>query len=119
MVDTWHFLVPLTLFLCVTAQLKTFIDRCTPLTDTRPGGTIVPSGKRGIAVAVRAGQSKGENQHILDTIHHFFGHLGIVPIADFSIEGVRTLCDLTERESELQRAHDIGYQVLKEELENE
>ncbi len=67
----------------ITAQLKTFIDRCTPLCDTRPGGTMVPSGKRGIAVAIRAGQSKGENQHLLATMHHFFSHLGITPVAEY------------------------------------
>ncbi|HEY3416112.1 MAG TPA: flavodoxin family protein [Armatimonadota bacterium] len=95
----------------VTAQMKTFIDRCTPLTDARPGGTIVPKGKRGIAVAIRAGESQGENEHLIATIHHFFGHLGITPAEDVTLEGIRTSKDLAVRRIQLEQAYEMGYRV--------
>jgi multimeric flavodoxin WrbA len=50
----------------VTGQLKVFIDRCMPLCNAKTGETEVPPGKIGVAVAVRAGQSKMENQHTAD-----------------------------------------------------
>jgi multimeric flavodoxin WrbA len=98
----------------ITAQLKTFIDRCMPLADTRPTGTIVPPGKRGVAVAVRAGNSPGENKHIIATLHHFFAHLGITPVADLTFEGIHTPADLSERQTELQQAYEIGCRVGEE-----
>lgn len=93
----------------VTAQLKTFIDRCTPLSNTRLEKTIVPPGKRGIAVAVRAGQSLQENQHIVDTIAHMYGHLGITLAASVTLEGIRIPADLTTEK--LQSGYQIGRSI--------
>ncbi len=92
----------------VTAQLKTFIDRCLPLLDPR---SRLPAGQRGVAIAVRAGQSPGENQDLIDIIHHFFGHLGITPVADLTLEGVRRPEDLEEHEAELERAYRLGLEL--------
>ena len=97
----------------VTAQLKTFIDRCTPYSDTRPGGTPVPPGKHGIAVAVRAGHSKGENQHIVDTLAHFFGHLGITLETSVTFESIRSTADLVERQEAMEQAYQLGYQLVE------
>ncbi len=94
----------------VPAQLKTFIDRSLPLCDTR-GGTIVPAGKLGISIAVRAGRSASENHHILETIEHYYGHLGIKAAARVHAEGVDTPEDL--KPEALAQAYEVGLNVSR------
>ncbi len=63
----------------VPGQFKVFIDRCTPYGDTNPDPehkTLGP-GKRCYGVALRTGNRLGECQHILDTIAHWCGHMGV------------------------------------------
>ena len=95
----------------VTGQLKVFIDRCTPLCDAKTGETPVPPGKVGVAVAVRAGQSVVENQHIIDTIEHFFGHLGIKLVETYTLEGVEQPADLKGKTAKIQEAYELGLRV--------
>jgi multimeric flavodoxin WrbA len=95
----------------ITGQLKTFIDRCTPLCDTKKGGTIVPDGKIGISVAIRAGQRIMENTHIIETIEHYYGNLGIKPVARFTMERVDQITDFQGREEELKKAFEIGLKI--------
>ena len=94
----------------VTGQMKVFFDRNTPYSDTNPSPEklVIPGGKRGIAVAVRAGQTERENLHILDSIEHYFGHLGIAPYERLSVTGVDTLEDLNSQAEALQRAYELG-----------
>ncbi len=63
----------------VPAQFKAFIDRCTPFSDTNPhpGHWTLGTGKRCYAIALRTGSSSGECQHIIDTIAHWCGHMGV------------------------------------------
>lgn len=96
----------------VTAQLKAVFDRSTPLCDTKPGGNIVPPGKLGISAAVRAGRLPAENLHLLDTIEHYFGHLGIKPAARLHAEGINSPGDLAQRTDFLQRAYETGLNIL-------
>ncbi|WP_158591036.1 flavodoxin family protein [Acutalibacter sp. 1XD8-33] len=63
----------------VPGQLKVFIDRCTPFGDTNPDPhrhTLKPE-KRCYAIALRTGVRPGECQHIIDTIDHWCGHMGV------------------------------------------
>lgn len=90
----------------VTAQLKTFIDRSLPLCNARTGETSVPAGKVGVSVAVRSGSDPSENRHLIETIEHYFGHLGITPVACLTVEGVSEPNDLPE--AKLQEAYDLG-----------
>ncbi len=94
----------------VPAQLKTFIDRSLPLCDTR-GGSIMPSGKLGISIAVRAGRSASENHHILETIEHYYGHLGIKAAARVHAEGVGTPEDL--KPEALAQAYEAGLRISR------
>jgi multimeric flavodoxin WrbA len=93
----------------VTGQLKVFIDRCLPLCNAESGTTPVPAGKRGVAVAIRAGTRQAENQHIVDTIEHYFGHLGIVPAARFTAEQIAAVSDFTGEQ--IARARQLGIAV--------
>lgn len=79
----------------IPAQLKTFINRNTPFGDTNQN-RIVKAEKHilGVSVAVRAGSSPGENELILNSIEHYFGHMGITPVKRFSFLNTDCLDDL-------------------------
>ncbi|MCP4540052.1 MAG: flavodoxin family protein [Chloroflexi bacterium] len=95
----------------VTGQLKVFIDRCTPLCNAKTGETFVPPGKVGAAVAIRAGKSVLENQHIIDAIEHFFGHLGIDLVEAYTLEGVDQLTDLEGKNIKIHEAYELGLRI--------
>jgi multimeric flavodoxin WrbA len=94
----------------ITGQLKVFFDRNTPYSDTNPNENKlqIPHGKIGLAVAVRAGQTDRENIHILESIEHYFGHLGIKPIGRLSIKGVDTIEDLLQKPEDIKKAYELG-----------
>ena len=95
----------------VTGQMKTFIDRSLPLCNAKTGETPVPKGKVGIAVAVRAGKSKEENQQIVDTFKHYFGHLDIQLIAMLTAEGIRSISDIENDQTKLEEAYNLGLRL--------
>lgn len=96
----------------VTGQMKVFIDRSLPLCNAATGQTPVPPGKIGVAVAVRAGRSVGENQHIVDTFEHYFGHLGIEMRATLTAEGINSPSDLEHDPDILEEAASLGRNIL-------
>ena len=96
----------------VTGQMKVFIDRSLPLCNAATGQTPVPPGKIGLAVAVRAGRSAGENQHIVDTFEHYFGHLGIEMRATLTAEGIDAPSDLEHNPHILEEATGLGRNIL-------
>lgn len=63
----------------VPGQFKVFIDRCTPYSNTNPDPARrgLKAGKRCYAVALRTGTRPAECQHIIETIEHWCGHMGI------------------------------------------
>ena len=95
----------------VTGQMKTFIDRSLPLCNAKTGETPVPKGKVGVAIAVRAGKSKEENQHIVDTFNHYFGHLEIEPIATLTAEGIRNISDIENDQIKIEEAYRLGQRL--------
>lgn len=95
----------------VTGQLKVFFDRSTPLSNTN-GGTPVPEGKIGISVAVRTGQRAEENIHIIQTIEHYFGHLGIKPVKCLTVEGVPYKENFIAREEKVYEAFKLGADII-------
>jgi len=92
----------------VTAQLKTFIDRCTPYCDTNINRKLISKETKGVAVAIRAGSNKVENEDIVRTIEHFLGHLNIPLISSFTAERLDTISDLLERPEILKEAYIFG-----------
>ncbi len=98
----------------VPAQLKTFFDRNTPYGDTNPN-RILKAQKRikGIAIAVRAGVNKQENELILNSIQHYFGHLGIDTIERISICETETPTELKEKHvSEIRHVSELGRSIF-------
>ncbi|MEH2933880.1 flavodoxin family protein [Acutalibacter sp. JLR.KK004] len=63
----------------VPGVCKSFIDRCTPYSDTNPDpdGPRLRAGKRCYGIALRTGVRPMECEHILGTIEHWCGHMGI------------------------------------------
>ena len=92
----------------VTGQLKVFFDRCTPLCNTNPSGTIVPKGKIGFSIALRAGKNKNENLEIINAINHFYSHLEIIPVGSFTIENISNIKDIKNNKELLKNVYNIG-----------
>lgn len=86
----------------VPAQIKALFDRTTPYGDTNPKRIIKPKdGIKGIAVAVRAGTRQAENELILNSIDHYFGHLGIETVKKISVLQTDNLSDLHEKNAQV------------------
>ncbi|MFC1737227.1 flavodoxin family protein [Candidatus Hydrogenedentota bacterium] len=100
----------------VTAQMKTFIDRSRPLCEhvsrERAGNC-----KRGISIAVRAGSGVSENLCLVRCFEHYFGHLGIKPAGQLTIENVSAPQDLTEGHA--QRAYELGRMIGSQQINGE
>jgi len=94
----------------VPAQLKTLFDRTTPYGDINPQCKYKAKKPiKGIAIAVRAGVREAENELILNSIQHYFGHLGIETVERISITETDTLNDLVENhKKEIQRVFELG-----------
>ena len=94
----------------VPGQLKTFFDRNTPYGDTNPN-RIIKAEKpiKGIAIAVRAGTRLEENRLILNSIQHYFGHLGIETVKRISICETDSLEDLKQNhQAEINALYEYG-----------
>ncbi|SHH73427.1 Multimeric flavodoxin WrbA [Clostridium collagenovorans DSM 3089] len=95
----------------VTGQLKVFFDRSTPLSDTN-GETLVPKGKIGVSIAVRTGTRVEENIHLINTIEHYYGHLGINPVEGFTVERVQFKEDFKQNAEKVKEALDLGKRLV-------
>lgn len=99
----------------VPAQLKTLFDRTTPYGDTNPNRKYKDDKPiKGIAIAVRAGIRQQENELILNSIQHYFGHLGIKTVERVSVCQTDTLNDLLQtRQNEIQQVFELGKRIGK------
>lgn len=97
----------------VPAQLKTLFDRTTPYGDTNPNRKYKADKPiKGIAVAVRAGVCEQENELILSSIQHYFGHLGIETVERISICQTDTLNDLLlKHKNEIEYILELGKRI--------
>ena len=85
----------------MTGQLKVFIDRCTPYCNTHQPHACLSEGKRGYAVALRTGEKPGECPHIIASMQHFYGHMGI----EFDPRSGLYFCGIEEA-GDIVRHHD-------------
>jgi len=100
----------------VPGQLKTFFDRCTPYGNTNPKRTLKADKQiKGIAIAVRAGVRESENELILNSIEHFFGHLDIETVKRISVCKTDSLNDLLKlHKNEIEQVFMLGRQVVND-----
>lgn len=99
----------------VPGQLKTFFDRNTPYGNTNPN-RILKTKKpiKGISIAIRAGVNKKENEIILNSIQHYYSHLGIETVKRISVCETDNLNDLLTKHKEIiNELYDIGTEILK------
>lgn len=86
----------------VPAQLKVLIDRTTPYGNTNPKRPFSSKPHAaGVAIAVRAGRSEGENERLLDDIAHYLGHLDIETAHRFSVRETDSPEELLKKHAEL------------------
>lgn len=97
----------------VPAQLKTLFDRTTPYGDTNPNRKYIADKPiKGIAIAVRAGVREQENELILNSIQHYFGHLGIGTVEKISVCHTDSLNDLLEKhQMEIKQVLELGKRI--------
>lgn len=97
----------------VPGKLKVFFDRNTPFGDTNPNRILMAEKKiKGIAIAVRAGVRQAENDLILNSIEHYFGHLGIETVKKFSVLQTNTLDDLlTKHKDKINEIYEAGKSI--------
>jgi multimeric flavodoxin WrbA len=97
----------------VTAQMKTFIDRCRPLCEHTNDKSLL-NGKIGLSISIRAGSCESENTHLLECFEHYFGHLKIKPISRFSLTQIKNKNDLENKKKELLKLKEIAAIVENE-----
>lgn len=85
----------------VPGQFKSFIDRCTPWSNTHEPHAAVGKGKKGYAIVLQTGPNMRECERIIETIEHFYGHLEITP------SGHLGLCSIEYKENVADRADEI------------
>ena len=83
----------------IPAQFKAFIDRCTPYADTstHPDHWRLSPGKRCYGIALRAGRRPMECEHILETIAHWCGHMGVEMAGSAYYCGIDSAADMAPR----------------------
>lgn len=84
----------------VPGQMKVFIDRCTPYSNTNPNRIDLPHNTRGYAIVLRTGPGPAECESIIKSINHYFGHMEI------TVYGSTYLCNINARE-DIDQQRDI------------
>ncbi len=87
----------------IPGQFKAFIDRCTPWCDTHEPHATIGKGKKGYAIALRTGPGMKECDRIIESIEHFYGHLGIERCGRLGLCSVENRGDALRREDEIVR----------------
>lgn len=97
----------------VPGQLKTLFDRTTPYGNTNPNRRLkAQKNIKGIAIAVRAGVRESENELILNSIDHYFGHLDIETVKRISICQTDSLSDLLEKhQTEIEAISSLAQEI--------
>lgn len=85
----------------IPGQFKAFIDRCTPWCDTHQPHAVISQGKKGYVLALRTGPGMRELNRIIESIEHFYGHLGIRFSGSLGLCSVERREDVTERIAEI------------------
>lgn len=93
-------------------QLKAFIDRCTPYSNTHEPHARLKTGKKGYAIALRTGTNEAECRHILESIAHYYGHMDIAMEHSFFLCGIQNRDDIAARKTEILRHCDEWFKQI-------
>jgi multimeric flavodoxin WrbA len=83
----------------VPGQMKVFIDRCTPYSNTNPNRVEVIHKPKGYVIALRTGSNPTECEEIIKSINHFYGHMEIEE------KGSAYFCRINDR-SDIEKQRD-------------
>lgn len=88
----------------VPGQMKVFIDRCTPYSNTNPNRKVIDHKTMGYAVSLRTGLNNAECENIIESIKHFYGHMEIKYMES------TYFCGINDKENiEKEREHIISF----------
>lgn len=85
----------------IPGQFKAFIDRCTPWCNTHEPHAALSAGKKGYSIALRTGSSMRECNRVIESIEHFYGHLGIECRGKLGLPSVEYKNDVEPRRDEI------------------
>ena len=85
----------------IPGQFKSFIDRCTPLSNTHEPHLTISGGKKGYSIALRTGPSMRECSRVIESIEHFYGHMEIECCNRLSLCSVENKEVVDERKNEI------------------
>lgn len=81
----------------VPGQMKVFIDRCTPFSNTNPNRINMLHKTLGYSIVLRTGPSQSECEGIIKSINHFYGHMDIVEKDSYYFCGIKDKEDVEEQ----------------------
>jgi multimeric flavodoxin WrbA len=82
----------------VPGQLKVFIDRCTPYSNTNQNKKEMPHNVLGYAIALRTGTNPAECEGIIKSLNHYYGHMEIEAKGGIYFCGVEGKDDIEKQE---------------------
>lgn len=85
----------------VPGQMKVFIDRCTPYSNTNPKRREIAHSTKGHSIVLRTGNSPAECEGIIHSINHFYGHMEIEQKASTYFCGIQTKADIVEQSNKI------------------
>lgn len=86
----------------IPGQFKAFIDRCTPWNNTHEPHASISKGKKGYVIALRTGSSGVECERIIQTVKHFYGHLGIECCGALGLTSIESKEDVADRAPQIE-----------------
>jgi len=78
-------------------QMKVFVDRCTPYSNTNPQRKVIFQNTKGYAIALRTGPNPAECEGILKAINHYYGHMGIEEKGNTYLCGINSIVDIEKQ----------------------
>jgi multimeric flavodoxin WrbA len=78
----------------VPGQMKVFIDRCTPYSNTNPNRIEILHKTMGYSIVIRTGLNPIECEGIIKSINHYYGHMEIKENGSANFCGVNNKEDI-------------------------
>lgn len=85
----------------VPGQMKVFIDRCTPYSNTNPMKKNILHETKGYTIVLRTGSNPAECKDIIKSINHYYGHMGIEEKASSYFCGINDKKDIERQQDDI------------------
>lgn len=81
----------------VPGQFKSFIDRCTPWSNTHEPHAKLKDNKLGYNIVLRTGPNMKELERLISTLNHFYGHMRIEAVDSIGLCSIEYKSDLLDK----------------------